>query len=246
MSRKLTMWIGGVALIVLAVTAFFAINADRSSAEVAQQNAAQAKSSAVRLDVEKMLAPRSMGDPKAPVRLEEFASLSCPHCAHFATEVFEQIKTAYIDTGKLYFTFTDYPLNAPALEGAVISHCVPEDQFFKFLSFLYQTQDQWAFADNYKFRLEQNAKLLGMTGDRLKACQENAALRQGLVAKMQVTQKDFGIESTPSFVIDGKEVLKGALSFGDFQKVINDKLVKAGVEPVTGIGTEKAGETKGK
>ena len=76
---------------------------------------------AVTIDVKAALATRSMGDPKAPVRLDEYASLSCPHCADFTKETFDKIKATYIDTGKVFYTYTDIPLNAPALEAAMVA-----------------------------------------------------------------------------------------------------------------------------
>ena len=62
-----------------------------------------------------------MGDPKAPVRLDEYASLSCPHCAEFTKDTFEKIKTTYIDTGKVFYSYTDLPTSAPGMEAALVA-----------------------------------------------------------------------------------------------------------------------------
>src|SRR5690606_15453244 len=62
------------------------------------------------------LGVRTLGNPDAPIKVEEFASLTCGHCAAFHNSTFLQLKSKYIDTGKVFFTFTDFPLNAPALD----------------------------------------------------------------------------------------------------------------------------------
>ncbi len=174
---------------------------------------------------EHVLSARTLGDPNAPVKLEEFASLSCPHCAHFHTDVFPQIKEAYIDTGKVFFTFTDFPLNAPALEGTLISRCLPKARYFKFLSFLFEKQPDWAFADGYTQYLKQNSRLLGLSEQDAEACLTNETLRVGLIGKVQAAQEKYEINSTPSFVLNGTDVINGGQSFEEFQKKI-DALLK--------------------
>lgn len=178
------------------------------------------------LSPEHVLAARSMGNPDAPVKMEEFASLSCPHCAHFHNDVFPKIKEAYIDTGKVYFTFTDFPLNAPALEGALIARCLPENRYFKFLGFLFEKQADWAFSGEYRNYLKQNARLLGLTGKDADQCLSDARLRGGIVEKMQKAGKEHEISSTPSFVLNNEERLKGAQNFENFSKAIDELLEK--------------------
>lgn len=243
MMSRAFLWIGGIALAALAVTGVFAVQANRSSATTMEQNSTAAHASGVQIDVKKAAESRSLGNPDAPVKIEEFASLSCSHCAHFHKDTFPKLKAEYIDTGKVYFTFTDFPLNAPAIEGAVVSHCVPEDQYFSFLSFLFEQQEQWAFAPNFKIKLAQNAKLLGLNDETLKACDESAELRQSLIEKMQKAQKEHDIQSTPSFVFDGSTMVKGAQSFEEIKKLIDAKLGPAGApapspEPTGESGTK--------
>ncbi|MGZ9097865.1 MAG: DsbA family protein [Micavibrio sp.] len=168
------------------------------------------------------LGVRTLGDPNAPVKIEEFASLTCGHCAHFHRTTFPELKKKYIDTGKVFFTFTDFPLNAPALDATMVTRCMPPERYFTFLSFLFQTQDQWAFSQSYKDSLRQNAKLAGMTDEAFDACLANTALKDGVVARMQQNGQKHSISSTPSFVINGATVLTGALPIEGFDKAIAD------------------------
>jgi len=178
------------------------------------------------IDLKAALAPRIMGDENAPVTIEEFASLTCSHCAHFNKETFSALKEKYIDTGKVKFIYNDFPLNAPALEAAMVARCLPEARYFQFIKFLFETQDQWAFNKDYSASLKQNSKLLGLNDESYEACVENEALKGGLAQKMQEAGKKHEIKSTPSFVINGTEKINGAQPLAAFEKVI-DRLLEA-------------------
>lgn len=165
------------------------------------------------------LGERSLGDPNAPVKIEEFASLTCNHCAAFHSTTFPELKRNYIDTGKVFFTFTDFPLNAPALDATMVARCLPPERYFTFLSFLFETQAQWAFSQDYRNNLRQNAKLAGMTDERFDQCLADTALKDGIVARMQQKGLTHAVSSTPSFVVNGT-VLTGALPLAAFDKAI--------------------------
>ncbi|PJB70361.1 MAG: disulfide bond formation protein DsbA [Alphaproteobacteria bacterium CG_4_9_14_3_um_filter_47_13] len=183
------------------------------------------------INVEEALKPREMGATDAPVLIEEYASLSCSHCAQFSRETFEKLKEAYIDTGKVRFIYNDYPLNAPAMDAAMVARCLPEDRYFKFVKFLFETQENWAFEADYKKKLVQNAKLSGATEELVNACLENQELKQGLITRMQKAAEDHNIQSTPSFIINGTETLKGAQDFESFSKAIDARLEESPAAP---------------
>lgn len=192
------------------------------------QASAKAKETAAldtSLDTGAILAPRTMGDPDAPVKIEEFASLSCSHCAHFYEDTFPLLKTQYIDTGKVYFVYSDFPLNGSALDAAVIARCLPESAYFKFIKFLFETQDDWAYEQNYRQILMQNAKLLGGKTDRLESCLNSNELKLGLAEIQQEASKKYSIRSTPSFVINDEQVMSGAKPLSAFKEAI-DPLLK--------------------
>lgn len=189
------------------------------------ESSAELTSNEIAVDIEAALAERIMGSPDALITIEEFASLTCGHCATFHEDTFAKIKEAYIDTGKVRFIFTDYPLNSPALDASIVARCLPEKRYFKFIKFLFGTQKDWAYTESYRKSLKQNAKLLGGTEETLEACMNNEELRQGLVTRMQKAAEDHDIKSTPSFIINGGDVMRGAQNFAAFQKII-DKLLE--------------------
>lgn len=177
-------------------------------------------------EVEKLMTLRTLGDAKAPVKLTEFASLSCPHCAEFYKDTFPKLKSEYIDKGKVQYTYVDFPLNAPALSAAAVALCVPPDNYFKFVDYLFQTQQQWVFSDKSDTVLLQDGKLIGADGDKLQRCLNSKLLKSGVAMRMQKEGQEFGIDSTPTFVFDNDKTskLSGALTFETLSKLIDRRL----------------------
>lgn len=93
---------------------------------------------------------RTMGAMDAPAVLIEYASLSCPHCARFHTQLLPEMKRDWIDSGKLLYVYRDFPLNAPALWAAMVALCLEGDSYFAFLDILYQQQDNWLRSQDRK------------------------------------------------------------------------------------------------
>lgn len=173
------------------------------------------------IDVDQVLSIRALGNKDAPVKVTEYASLSCSHCADFHKNTFPAFKEKYIDTGKVYFVYQDYPLNGPALDAAIVSRCIPEDYYFKFVKFLFESQGEWAFGRGHRRKLLQNARLLGASEDYLEECLDSQELRLGITKSIQNAQSQFDIRSTPSFVVNDSEVILGGKSLEDFAKVID-------------------------
>lgn len=225
-------------LLGLCVFAFFVAFAGVGILRAADEAPAKPVANAVNIDVEAALAPRTLGDPKAPVKLTEFASLSCPHCAQFTKDTFEKLKSEYIDTGKVYYTYIDFPLNAPALKASMVARCLPADRYFQFTTFLFQTQDKWAFIEDWEPVLRQDSKLLGVSDETYDACVNNAELKQGLITKMQEEGKANHIDSTPTFLFSNGKMLHGAQPLSEFQKII-DPLLAATAAPASGNDKKK-------
>lgn len=160
----------------------------------------------------------ALGNPDAPVKVTEYASLSCSHCAEFHKNTFPQVKKELIDTGKVYFQFEHFPLNAPAMDGALVAMCMPAARYHQFLSFLFENQAKWAFDANYQTILKQNAKLLGASEEKLDACLADEKKKQEIVKNMQDASAKHNVQSTPSFVINDKVTFAGALPFEEFKK----------------------------
>jgi protein-disulfide isomerase len=200
--------------------------------------------------IAEMMAPRFVGAEDAPVTITEYASLTCPHCASFHKENYAALKEKFIDTGRVKMAFVEFPLNKPALEASQILRCMPKDKYVGFMNLLFTEQEKWAFDDNYRDALRQNAKLAGMTDDAFDNCLANTKLQEAILAEMQRAGEKYKVASTPSFVIDeGREVLVGNQPVEMFEKAIvavgsTGQAPAAGATaPATGdVGKEAANE----
>lgn len=171
------------------------------------------------LDVDAFMEPRTIGNPDAPVKIIEYASLTCGHCANFHNDVFPALKTKYIDTGKVFMEFREFPLNDPALKATITARCLPADKYESFVSLLFKTQDKWAGDVGYINKLRQNAKLAGLSDAQFDACHEAPALKMKLAEQMQAAQDKYKISATPTFIInDGAEVISGAQPIENFER----------------------------
>ncbi len=169
---------------------------------------------------------RAVGDARAPVRVMEFFSLTCTHCAAFARETFPQVKSELIDKGKLYYVFRDFPLDQVALLGEMVARALPPDRYEPFLLAMFRTQDRWAFAQgvNSTAEIGKMAALAGLPADAFQKVIHDAKLRAWILAEQAAAEKQYGINSTPSFVVNGPKaknlVHAGEMSFDAFQTMI--------------------------
>ena len=169
-----------------------------------------------------------LGDRDAPVTLIEFASLTCPHCASFHREVLPQLKSEYIDTGKIRLVYRDFPTSPVelALAAAMLARCGGEDRFFGFIEVLYRSQERWSRGENPRRELEQIARMGGMSSSDFNTCLDDQALLEKLQARTRRDQERYGIRSTPSFILDGRK-LSRVETVEDFRAVLNPALARS-------------------
>ncbi len=164
-----------------------------------------------------------LGDPNASVTILEYASLSCTHCAHFHNDIFPKVKTDFIDTGKARLVMRNFPLNEPALRGAMLVNCVAPEQYYTFLKVLFQMQDKWAFSESFKDNLAQIAGVGGVSPEKFAKCMSNMDLEKEALLVRKNGEEGLHIASTPTFFINGTK-LEGAVPYDDFAKAINAAL----------------------
>ena len=172
------------------------------------------------LSTEEALSERVIGNSDAPITIIEYASLTCPHCASFHAETLPEIKKDWIETGKAKMIFRDYPLDKYAASGAMIARCAPKDKYFIFLNAFYAQQKNWSSAPDPIKVLTQLAGLGGMSKQDVNACLENEALQDGILQMRLEGQMEYSIDSTPSFVINGKKISN--LPYDDFKDILED------------------------
>ena len=169
---------------------------------------------------------QALGDPNAPVTIIEYASLTCPHCATFHTEVLPELKERYIAPGKVRLVYRDFPLDQLALAAAALAHCAGPDRYFGFLDVLFETQESWAGADDHLAALKRLGKLGGLSEQQIDACFADQELADRILRTRLDAQNQYEISSTPSFVING-ETYGGARGVDEFSEIIDPLLEKS-------------------
>ena len=173
------------------------------------------------------LPDRVMGNAKAKVTLIEYASLTCPHCAHFHKETLPQLKTEYIDKGLVKLIWRPYPFDGVALKGSIMAYCLPESQFYPFISAVYESQEQWARASDPEAELKKIARLAGLSEAKMKEClDEKSGWSARILQNRLDADKKSGIKSTPSFLI-GDDKIEGAQPFDQFKSALDAQLKAA-------------------
>ena len=161
-----------------------------------------------------------LGKNDAPVTIVEFSDYQCPYCGRFYTETLPQIKSQYIDTGKVKLVFRDFPLSfhPEALPAATAANCADEQgKYWEFHNKVFENQQTMNSA-SYKLWAEE----LGLDTAKWETCTKDTKIRAEI-------QKDFndgtaaGVQGTPAFVINGKAI-SGAQPFAVFSQVIEAEL----------------------
>jgi protein-disulfide isomerase len=169
----------------------------------------------------------ALGKEDAPVKIVEYMSMTCPHCAHFAVTTFPEFKAKYIDTGKVRFIIREFPFDPRAAAAFMLARCNPAkpdelssvDQYFPMVEMLFKQQVAWAAADDGRTALLQMSKLAGFTEDSFTKCLTNQKLLDEVNSVRERGAKEYGVNATPTFLINGKRYA------GDMSLVALSKLV---------------------
>jgi protein-disulfide isomerase len=162
------------------------------------------------------LGEMAMGDEKASITVIEYASMTCPHCAHFSKTTFPELKKRYIDTGKVRFVLREFPLDQLAVAGFMLARCAGPDKYFSVVETLFARQRDWV-VQRPLGPLGAIAKKAGLTQKAFEACLGNREMIEGIEKVRNEAADKLGVNSTPTFFINGKRVA-GALSIEEMEK----------------------------
>lgn len=171
------------------------------------------------------LGDMALGSKDAPVTIIEYASMTCPHCAAFTKDVFPQIKTNYVDTGKVRFIFREFPLDQVALAASALARCVAKDdapKYFAIIDILFKQQSD--LASDALGTINRVGKQAGFSEQMIKECVQNdPKIQKGILDVREHAYKTLKVNSTPFFFVNGTPV-KGETSFEAFEKMIKPLL----------------------
>lgn len=170
-----------------------------------------------------------LGDRNAPVVMVEYASLSCPHCAHFSNKVLPELEKNYIQTGKVAYILRQFPLNEPAMRGAMLVDCVgesSEEKYYTFSSVLFDAQPRWAFDSNYMAGLETIATVGGLSKAQFNACVNDKDREMKILQQKKLANDELKVPHTPLIFVNG-ELYQGEKNYSLVAKFIDRKLAEA-------------------
>jgi len=151
-----------------------------------------------------------LGQANAPVTLIEYASVTCPHCREFHETAWEQLKTNYIDTGKVRFVFREYPTPPPAVAvaGFQLARCggATDEQYFTRVGELFR-QQQAMFAtgtmEGVRQKLIEIGGAAGLSQDQVMQCISDESGADRIRATVDAANRDFHVTGTPTFILNG-------------------------------------------
>jgi protein-disulfide isomerase len=163
-----------------------------------------------------------IGSDKAPVTIIEYASMTCPHCAHFEETTLPELKKRYIDTGKVRYVMREFPLDALAAAGFMLARCAGKDKYEAVVETLFAKQADWVVQQPIE-PLKAIAKQFGFTEDSFNACLANQKLLDDIQAVRDHAVNKLGVNSTPTFFVNGKRLV-GDVSIDQLAKEIDPYL----------------------
>ena len=169
------------------------------------------------------------GDPKAPVTMLEYASMTCPHCARFEAEVMPKLVESYIKTGKVRYIFREFPLDGAARMASALARCETGDAYYSFIDLLFLNQAQWLKDANGDGQISKEDIVAGLTqmgrsaglgADKVQSCADDPKNLAIVDDNWQEAQTRYNVNSTPTFILGG-EIHKGEWDWNELQTKLN-------------------------
>jgi len=169
----------------------------------------------------------SIGNSDAKVTVKVFSSLTCPHCANFHIEVFNNLKKDYIDKGLVKFEHHAFPLDLAALNAEIVVRCHADiNKNFKLLEEMYNKQKFWAVGSDIN-KINELLKKVGedfnLTNEKINNCLKDEKAQEDILNQRIEAQKQYKIESTPTIIINEKKYTK-KIDYETFRKFIDKNL----------------------
>jgi protein-disulfide isomerase len=168
------------------------------------------------------LGDQVQGAENAPVTIIEYASMTCGHCADFHNKIYPTLKSKYIDTGKVRYILREFPLDPIAAGAFMLARCAGKDKYFPLVEAFFAQQNTWAVRQPIPPMLA-IAKQAGFTEDSFKECLANQQVLDGIEWVRRRGQEKFGVNSTPTFFVNGK-VVRGTMTVEELDKHIEPYL----------------------
>ena len=207
--------------LVLTTIACGGTSADGDAPQTPPPPRASADSLTARVD-----AARIQGSPSAPVWVVEVSDFQCPFCKTWHDSVYRALRREFVTPGTVRLAYVNYPLpnhqNAlPAAEAAMCAGA--QGKFWEMHDELFDAQHVWAPLPNAAGVFDSLARSAGIDAAAMRRCIEQGAVRALIQADADRAQES-GVEATPSFIIGGDVLIRGAQPLETFRRAIAQKL----------------------
>ena len=169
----------------------------------------------------------NIGNSDSKITIKVFSSLTCPHCASFHKNIFENLKKEYIDKNVVRFEHHSFPLDLAALNAEIIVRCHNDNsKKFQLLGEIYKKQSQWAVGSDINVINESIKKIgldSGLSNKKMNDCLNSEIAQNEILNERIEAQKQYKIQSTPTIYINKKQY-KGKHEYKPFKKAIEKLL----------------------
>lgn len=164
-----------------------------------------------------------LGAADAPVTIVEYASFTCPHCAAFHVNTWPEIKTRYVDTGKVRFVLREVYFDRFGLWASMVARCGGEAGYYPMAEQFLKRQDQWSRAEDIAGEIQKIGRLNGLSAEQITACLGDQDYAKALIERYQTFATADDVRSTPTFLINS-EKHTGNMPVSDFAALIDKHL----------------------
>ncbi len=147
------------------------------------------------------------GDKSAKIEVIEYGSFTCPHCAHFATDVLPKLKAEYVDTGKVRFVFRNFVRDRYDMAVAVTSRCTEGTDTAKAMTeTFFAQQKEWMTSDNPYEQMSSIASDAGVSEESLSTCISDRGLQEHLIEMRNLGIERYQINAVPTIIVNGAKI----------------------------------------
>ncbi len=225
-----------IAIAVIGVGAIIYLTKSPASNDTGAE--AQAAYAAAQRDYAKAGPPKPyvMGNPKAPVVIEEFADFECPVCGSYATVTEPDVRKRIIEPGLAYYKYYDFPLpmHHNTVTASNAAACADEQgKFWEMHDQLFAGQDSWGLnsdgatqvTDNPKSVFMGYAKTIGLNTTQFEQCLDTKKYQSRVDANAADGFRR-NVDQTPTFFINGK-MFAGSIPYDVIKQAVDDATAAA-------------------
>jgi protein-disulfide isomerase len=186
----------------------------------------------------------TLGKADAPITFIEYASMTCPHCAQFSTDVLPKLKEQYVDKGYVRYVFREFPLDRVALTASVVGRCLQKDAYIPYVELMYSELMTWVRSEDPRNALKEMARRAGMSGEEFEKCLSTDADAKRVLAVQQKAMKDYCVGGTPTFLLNGKVIGSGEILWSTLDEKLREAAKEKGVT-IPAAATDAAAPAEG-